>query len=130
VKSRYLVLIALLVAGLGVLFGTVPSGMEPDGVYVDCGPALFHEWASLPSPDCAGALSAISNDVADQPRCGYRVRQLGGSPMDSTALSELTPALAVQALNQQRELPAKLQAKSATERLICRDRCAHLARRA
>jgi hypothetical protein len=55
VKSRYLVLIALLVAGLGVLFGTVPSGTEPDGVYVDCGPALFHEWASLPSPDCAGA---------------------------------------------------------------------------
>ena len=54
-RSRHLVLAALAVAVVGVLLGSVPSGSEPDGLWVPCGPALFHDWAHLPDPSCAAA---------------------------------------------------------------------------
>lgn len=55
VRSRHLILVALAVAVAGVLLGSAPSGSEPDGVWVACGPALFHDWAHLPDPSCAAA---------------------------------------------------------------------------
>ncbi|MDF8263614.1 hypothetical protein [Luteipulveratus flavus] len=40
---------------LGLLLGSAPSGVEPDGLYVDCGRALFHDRDVLPHPACASA---------------------------------------------------------------------------
>lgn len=48
--------LGLLSGALGALFGSVPSGTEPDGEWVYCGRALFHDWNRLPHPDCAGSF--------------------------------------------------------------------------
>lgn len=51
-----LAVIALVAAGAGLLAGLLPSVAEPDGVYLECGPALF----GRPSPRPAGCDSAYA----------------------------------------------------------------------
>jgi hypothetical protein len=45
--------LAVICAVLGVAAGLVTSTVSPQGHPVACGPALFHDWADLPSTDCA-----------------------------------------------------------------------------
>lgn len=54
-KSWHLLGIALLVAAVGVALGTIPSGSEPGGLWVSCGPALFHGWGATEDATCPGA---------------------------------------------------------------------------
>jgi hypothetical protein len=45
--------LAVVCAICGVAAGLVTSTVSPQGQPVACGPALFHNWADLPSTDCA-----------------------------------------------------------------------------
>lgn len=45
------VVLGVALAGLGVLVGSVPNGAEPDGLFIDCGPAVFGRWPSV-DPSC------------------------------------------------------------------------------
>jgi hypothetical protein len=51
---------SLIVAGVGVALGALPlSAVEPAGLFVDCGPALFGRPSPLPHPTCAGAYAPL-----------------------------------------------------------------------
>jgi len=52
---------AVLTALLGALLGAVPSAIEPGGEWVECGPALFHDWNRLPYPGCAASYEPFQS---------------------------------------------------------------------
>jgi hypothetical protein len=60
VTTTLLVIGSPVLLVMGYLVGALPlSGAEPNGVYVDCGPALFGRPSPLPDPACAAAYAPM-----------------------------------------------------------------------
>lgn len=61
-KMRVVLLVGLgFLAGVfGWAVGALPlSGAEPDGLFVNCGPALFGRPSPLPDPSCGAAYALL-----------------------------------------------------------------------
>jgi hypothetical protein len=50
-------IVAAILAGLGLLAGIAPSAAEPNNEFVACGPALFGRPDPMPDPACADAYA-------------------------------------------------------------------------
>lgn len=60
VDVRVLAPLAVILALVGWGLGALPlSGAEPNGMFVDCGPALFGRPTPLPDPSCGAAYSPL-----------------------------------------------------------------------
>ncbi|WP_395726700.1 hypothetical protein [Nakamurella sp.] len=56
-------IVAAILAGLGLLAGIAPSAAEPNNEFVACGPALFGRPDPLPDPACADAYAPFDTEA-------------------------------------------------------------------
>ena len=60
VSTIVFVATAILAGAVGTALGALPlTAAEPDGQFVDCGPAVFGRPSPLPDPVCAGAYDPL-----------------------------------------------------------------------
>lgn len=60
VNASVLVAVSVVLGLLGYGAGALSlSGAEPDGVFVDCGPAVFGRASTLPDPACGSAYAPL-----------------------------------------------------------------------